>query len=75
MQNSKSIIVHKLRYVIVVFVNVYIVDISKLTTFYSMYCVRTLPRYSRINYMDHCITKRCNKCIQWTRVQYSVIIT
>jgi len=30
MQNSKFIIVHKLRYLIVVFVNVYSVDFRKL---------------------------------------------
>ena len=41
----------------------------------SLYCMRTLTRYSRINYMDKTLQNRCYMCIQWTRVLYYVVIT
>jgi len=39
------------------------------------YCMRTLTRYSQINYMHQCVTTWGNMCIQWTHVLYSVVIT
>ena len=35
----------------------------------------TLTGYSQLNFTDLCIHNRCYMCIQWTCVQYSVVIT